>query len=630
MGFFKTKICRFAASGRCKHGTACRFAHNLEELSCYNGGQTEMATEEEMAAQMLDMEGSGTIPSSPGTTTQTGSEQEGQSSIRRPSIRQQQIAEGAHSDIQSDQSTRADTGASLPTPEGSGDSGQEETLNSPQMQKRGGGSDERTHRMERRSAENTAGRTRHCTTMMITNVPNFLTQGALVSLLEDLTTTLRGAFDFFYCPWDPYEDRNLGYAIINFFSRSVASDFERTWANKPLLASTRGSKKLRIVPAALQGRAANLRHFSGFNLAHHADPRFRPLVRAGPNDPLRPMAVDLEMMQPPSQTGQVPGDRPMEERSKHNMREVPEDEGAYGPGPAVMPPFPQMQVPRPGMDDIYMPIAQMLRSDNMGDAYMPMAQADVNAAGWNGGMKGPQYPVVVLPQDHVAAWPQNVDQEQMAKARSAMTQIPQDEVAPDMQQVKKAAGRRVANAPMSQLPAVAQRIRRAADPEQVLRELMVRNQGGHDASDLAQEAMPIEQKTQASPNMWPANLNGAPFMLLQPGTVPPVATWPCGWEQGQLPKAQVPNVNVIDEVGPTNGQLQSMQQCYALLLPQSGTTGMSSALTTASPAGSNVNNMTNLASPPFFVSGLAQPPPFAPEPTMQNMQNLNESMVYTD
>lgn len=129
---------------------------------------------------------------------------------------------------------------------------------------------------------------------MLTNVPNFLTQGALISLLEDLTVGMRGAFDFFYCPWDPYEDKNLGYAIINFFSRSVAADFERTWTNKPLLQGAR-MKKLRIVPAALQGRAANLRHFSGFGLAHHVDPRFRPLVRAGPNEALRPMSISQEL-----------------------------------------------------------------------------------------------------------------------------------------------------------------------------------------------------------------------------------------------------------------------------------------------------------------------------------------------
>lgn len=145
--------------------------------------------------------------------------------------------------------------------------------------------------------------------MMLSNVPNFLTQGAVVSLLEDLTVCMRGAFDFFYCPWDPHQDKNLGYAILNFFSRSVAAEFERQWANEPLLPRTHGSKRLRIVPAALQGRAANLRHFSGFTLAHHCDPRFRPLVRAAPNEALRPMALSEELVQ---EAGFKPGTSPEE------------------------------------------------------------------------------------------------------------------------------------------------------------------------------------------------------------------------------------------------------------------------------------------------------------------------------
>jgi hypothetical protein len=131
---------------------------------------------------------------------------------------------------------------------------------------------------------------------MISSIPNFLTQGAVVSLLEDLTECMRGAFDFFYCPWNPNQDRNLGYAIINFFSRSAAADFERRWANEPLLPGTHGARKVRLVPSALQGRAANLRHFSGFSLAHHHDPRFRPLVRAAPDEALRPMALPEEIL----------------------------------------------------------------------------------------------------------------------------------------------------------------------------------------------------------------------------------------------------------------------------------------------------------------------------------------------
>jgi len=262
--FFKTKLCKYAPSGRCKHGAACRFAHSPDEV--HPGPPVSLRE----AGHELQ------VAASNGDWTDSPSEQ----STR---------------EISSDQSTRAGTNASVPTPEGSGDSGQEESpaAGPAQMFRRMGMSDERGPRPERRADRQNA---RHCTTLMVTNVPNFLTQGALVSLLEDLTPFLRGAFDFFFCPWDPYEDCNLGYVIINFFSRATAVEFEQQWTNQHLLRGTQ-TKRLRILPAALQGRAANLRHFSGFSLAHHADPRFRPLVRPAPQSHLRPMALPQELAQ---------------------------------------------------------------------------------------------------------------------------------------------------------------------------------------------------------------------------------------------------------------------------------------------------------------------------------------------
>jgi len=261
-GFFKTKLCRFAPSGRCKHGSACRFAHSTDEVSLGP------------ALSLRDHDLQVAAPTS--EWTDSPSEQ----SMR---------------DISSDQSTRAETVASVPTPEGSGDSGQEESTGNEPTFRRAAPGEERATRPERRGSERQNGR--QCTTVMVTNIPNFLTQGSLVSLLEDLTPCMRGAFDFFFCPWDPYEDCNLGYVIINFFTRGAAVEFERHWANQPLLPRTQWTKRLRMLPAALQGRAANLRHFSGFTLAHHPDPRFRPLVRPSPQAPLRPMAVPQELGQ---------------------------------------------------------------------------------------------------------------------------------------------------------------------------------------------------------------------------------------------------------------------------------------------------------------------------------------------
>lgn len=305
MGFFKTKICRFAASGRCKHGNACRFAHAPVELQ-EDPEEAQVPPPPPLPQQPQQQ---------PRQQPQQAMQRQGGPNFENPNKPSRQAA-GDCGDVGSDNSTRAGTndgGATQTTPEGSGDSGQEDKV---QQQPK-------HNRMDNRSSRPT----RHCTTMMLQNVPNFMTQGAIVSLLEDLTVDIRGAFDFFYCPWDPYEDQNLGYAIINFFSRSVAADFERSWANKPLLAGARGMKKLRIVPAALQGRAANLRHFSGFSLAHHADPRFRPLVRAGPSAALQPMAVCNDLI-----------DRGGEE-------DEPQTEEPF------LPQMPQM-VPTPGYSDL--------------------------------------------------------------------------------------------------------------------------------------------------------------------------------------------------------------------------------------------------------------------------------------
>lgn len=254
--FFKTKSCKFASKGRCKHGRECRFAHSHSELA-------------------QNIEASGNYSASAAESTGSTSDQSNREPIQYP---------GQMSDLS--------TGASLHTRETSCESGQEELWRN-DGGRRGMGVDDRGAARRSSAAEAMQRQPRkfHSTTVMMTNVPHFLTQGSLVSLLEDLTHWMRGTFDFFYCPWDHTKDRNLGYAIINFFEKTAAVEFERQWANQPLLPRNGETKRLRIVPAALQGRAANLRHFSGFPLAQHPDPHFRPLVRAGLCEVLRPMAI---------------------------------------------------------------------------------------------------------------------------------------------------------------------------------------------------------------------------------------------------------------------------------------------------------------------------------------------------
>lgn len=334
--FFKTKMCRFAASGRCKHGNGCRFAHDIKELdpsSQYKGADTSVPAGKFGDDCNFDYDQQFNV----GYDQQFDNSNRGFQPVpRRGNIAPTRPASGGNSmrfgldwaDLSSDLSTNAETSGSTKdsgwectqessgdsvqdvlgvTPEVSGDSGQEENpaVRTP-------------HVPNRRNRQSSEDHSRHGTSMMITNIPNCLPQSSVVALFEDLSPCMRGTFDFFYCPWDPQNHQNLGYAIVNFFSRAVAAEFQRRWSNRTLLG-TRSGKRLRIVPAAFQGRDANIRHFSGYIFAHHADPRLRPLVRSGPTKPLQPMAIILDppemvqqdVMQPPPPIQQVSHEQPI-------------------------------------------------------------------------------------------------------------------------------------------------------------------------------------------------------------------------------------------------------------------------------------------------------------------------------
>jgi len=318
-GFFKTKLCKFADSGRCKHGKSCRFAHTQEEL--YAGmpkdrpvqaiprpqasgrGLTTVTPESSPLSPISGISdpffGEATLPTVQTVTVLKALEAlQGQLSTLSMVHAQVQAQVQAQDrarvqmgkvDSHSDQSasTRAETHTSV-----AGNVG----ANSPDRNSSGSESGEEAD-YEKEPLPQQDIRMRDLTTLTIFNVPDFLTQmqTAFISLLEDLAPVVRNAFDFFYLPWNSSQEKNLGHAIINFFSRSTAAEF----ANKcdGLTFAGQGDKqRLRIVPAALQGRAANLRHFSAFGLAHHEDPRFRPHVRAAPNEPLMPMAIPKELV----------------------------------------------------------------------------------------------------------------------------------------------------------------------------------------------------------------------------------------------------------------------------------------------------------------------------------------------
>jgi len=135
------------------------------------------------------------------------------------------------------------------------------------------------------------------TTLLVTNIPSYLTQGAALSLFEDLDPGMRGKFDFFFCPWDEQLGQNLGYAILNFPEVEQAAAFQQAWSNKAFCRGLRTQKNLKVMKAALQGREANSEYCSRIQITACSDSRFRPLVRdiAGM---LRPLALDGDMEAP--------------------------------------------------------------------------------------------------------------------------------------------------------------------------------------------------------------------------------------------------------------------------------------------------------------------------------------------
>jgi len=175
------------------------------------------------------------------------------------------------------------------------------------------------------------------TTMLVTNIPNYLTQGALLSLLEDLNHSVRGAYDFFYCPWDEEKGQNLGYAIFDFKDASLAATFQKTWSNTELCrGAVRGQKPLKVIKASLQGFQANIEYFSHVEITHATDVRFRPLYRNEQGNLLPLQLLSLSANQQaadiPTKDGAPPG-KPLPEPPPTSLEGPHARLAAQGPRP---------------------------------------------------------------------------------------------------------------------------------------------------------------------------------------------------------------------------------------------------------------------------------------------------------
>jgi len=128
---------------------------------------------------------------------------------------------------------------------------------------------------------------------LISNIPTYLTQGALLSMFEDLTLAMRGKFNFFYCPWNSKEGQNMGFAVINFEEHAYATAFQQKWSGKELCRGGWSQKPLRVIKAVLQGLEANVAYFRKVDFDENCrDLRFRPLYRESGSSEMLALGVD--------------------------------------------------------------------------------------------------------------------------------------------------------------------------------------------------------------------------------------------------------------------------------------------------------------------------------------------------
>jgi len=109
------------------------------------------------------------------------------------------------------------------------------------------------------------------TTVMLRNIPSRYNQPTL--LQEVYAAGFEGLVDFFYLPIDFQKKTNAGYAFLNFTAVEHVTAFRRRFDGERL----GGGKLLAVVPAAIQGYAANRDHLAHSAVLNHHRPEHGPL-----------------------------------------------------------------------------------------------------------------------------------------------------------------------------------------------------------------------------------------------------------------------------------------------------------------------------------------------------------------
>eukprot|EP00928_Gymnodinium_smaydae_P062673 TRINITY_DN46486_c0_g1_i1.p1 TRINITY_DN46486_c0_g1~~TRINITY_DN46486_c0_g1_i1.p1 ORF type:complete len:467 (-),score=75.49 TRINITY_DN46486_c0_g1_i1:135-1535(-) len=112
-----------------------------------------------------------------------------------------------------------------------------------------------------------------CTTVMIRNIPEYMTQAQLLDEMDK--NGFKDLYDFCYMPSSFSNGRGKGFAFTNFVSAEAAEKMFQTWHGRHY-----GECRLNISVAEIQGLEANLAKWSSPRMQRIKNPRLKPFVRA--------------------------------------------------------------------------------------------------------------------------------------------------------------------------------------------------------------------------------------------------------------------------------------------------------------------------------------------------------------
>lgn len=113
------------------------------------------------------------------------------------------------------------------------------------------------------------------TTLMIKNIPTYITQVDLLKLINKNYST---TYNFFYLPIDFNKKLNAGYAFINFRTSKHIINFFLEFDNKPWNLPSSNNKICYLSYARIQGFKSIREHFHKSNIMKQVDQKVKPII----------------------------------------------------------------------------------------------------------------------------------------------------------------------------------------------------------------------------------------------------------------------------------------------------------------------------------------------------------------